>query len=100
MGSSRIQWWDGDKRYPDSVAEGTGDQRAINAAICAAKKASFDGGDCVGGDDTATGTVRRLVGLSDPQTLCRPSSTRAKASSSAQLLLRNITIIMSCVSAF
>ena len=27
-------------------------------AICAVKKASYDGVDCVGEDDTATGTVK------------------------------------------
>lgn len=43
--------------YPDFVAEGSGDQVAINGAICAAKKATFDGVDCVGVDDAATGTV-------------------------------------------
>ena len=37
-------------------------------AICAAKKASFDGVDCVGEDATATGTVwfRDLPGGSEP----------------------------------
>lgn len=49
-----IEYWEGDA-YPDFVAEGTGDQSAINAAICAVKKASYNGIDCVGGDDTATG---------------------------------------------
>ena len=53
-----IEYWEGDA-YPDFVAEGTGDQHAINGAICAVKKATYDGTDCVGGDDTATGTVRR-----------------------------------------
>ena len=53
-----IEYWDGDG-YPEFVAEGTGDQHAINGAICAVKKATYDGTDCVGGDDTATGTVRR-----------------------------------------
>lgn len=57
VGSTYIDSWDGDM-YPDFVAEGTGDQKAIMAAICAVKKASFDGVDCVGGDDAATGTVR------------------------------------------
>lgn len=48
------------QRYPDFVTTGTGDQRAIMEAICAAKKTSFDGVDCVGeGDETATGMVRR-----------------------------------------
>lgn len=57
-----IDYWEGDA-YPDFVAEGTGDQHAINAAICAVKKAGYNGIDCVGGDDTATGptgTVRHL----------------------------------------
>ena len=49
--------WSSD-RYPDFVTEGTGDQKAIMEAICKVKKASFDGVDCVGGDDAATGTVR------------------------------------------
>lgn len=53
-----IEYWEGDD-YPDFVAKGTGDQVAINSAICAVKKADYDGVDCVGGDDTATGTVRR-----------------------------------------
>lgn len=38
-------------------------------AICAVKKAAFDGVDCVGGDDTATGTVR-----SSPKRLARTRS--------------------------
>lgn len=55
-----IEYWEGDA-YPDFVAEGTGDQAAINAAICAVKKAPYDGVGCVvGGDDTATGTVRQF----------------------------------------
>lgn len=40
------------------MAEGTGDQKAIMGAICAVKKAYFDGVGCVSGDDAATGTVR------------------------------------------
>ncbi|CAM9195943.1 unnamed protein product, partial [Hapterophycus canaliculatus] len=56
VGSTLIDYWRGDA-YPDFVATGTGDQYAINGAICAVKKASYDGVDCVGGDDTATGTV-------------------------------------------
>lgn len=49
--------WTGDT-YPDFVTEGTGDQKAIMAAICAVKKASFDGCDCGDdGDAAATGTV-------------------------------------------
>ena len=57
VGSAMIEDWSGDA-YPDFVAEGTGDQHTINAAICAVKKATYDGADCVGGDDSATGTVR------------------------------------------
>ena len=59
VGSTRIEYWGGDP-YPDFVAEGTGDQHAINAAICAVKKATYDGVDCVGGDDAATGTVNSI----------------------------------------
>lgn len=59
VGSTFIERWTQlTDRYPDFVAEGTGDQKTIMEAICAVKKASFDGVDCVGGDDTATGTVR------------------------------------------
>lgn len=57
-----IESWEGDD-YPDFVTEGTADQHAINEAICAVKKASYDGVDCAGGDDTATGptgTVRHF----------------------------------------
>eukprot|EP00752_Nemacystus_decipiens_P014959 g13318.t1 len=56
VGSTWLEDW-GSTRYPDFVAEGSGDQKAIMGAICAVKKASFDGVDCVGGDDSATGTV-------------------------------------------
>lgn len=56
MASTRIEYWEGDP-YPDFVGEGTSDQHAINAAICAAKKGSYDGSDCVGMDNAATGTV-------------------------------------------
>eukprot|EP00752_Nemacystus_decipiens_P014961 g13320.t1 len=56
VGSTMIEYWEGDA-YPDFVAEGTGDQHAINAAICAVKKAGYNGAECVGGDGTATGTV-------------------------------------------
>lgn len=56
--STNLEEWGISPRYPDFVAGGTGDQKAIMGAICAVKKASFDGVDCVGGDDTATGTVR------------------------------------------
>lgn len=45
---------------PDFIGEGTGDQVAINGALCAATKGSFDGVSCVGGDGTATGTVSLL----------------------------------------
>lgn len=57
VGSTFIESWEGDL-YPDFVTEGSGDQKAIMAAICAVKKAPFDGEDCVGEDATATGTVR------------------------------------------
>ncbi|CAN0074142.1 unnamed protein product [Ectocarpus fasciculatus] len=50
------EWWSGDG-YPDFVGVGTGDQNAINAAICAVKKGTYDGVDCVDMDDSATGTV-------------------------------------------
>lgn len=50
--------WDS-SRYPDFVGAGTSDQLAIMGAICAVKKTTFDGVDCVGdGDATATGKVR------------------------------------------
>ena len=55
----RIEEWSG-TLYPDFVGEGRSDQEAIMGAICAVKKASFDGVDCVGEDDTATGTVKLL----------------------------------------
>ncbi|CAM9878861.1 unnamed protein product [Ectocarpus sp. 12 AP-2014] len=61
VGSTYITEWNSD-RYPDFVAEGTGDQKAIMGAICAVKKASFDGVDCVGGDDAATGEVSMPMG--------------------------------------
>eukprot|EP00752_Nemacystus_decipiens_P007213 g6456.t1 len=58
VGSTFIEYWNEQTdRYPDYVAEGTGDQKTIMEAICAVKKASFDGVDCVGGDDSATGRV-------------------------------------------
>lgn len=60
MGSTYIESWNTSKnKYPDFVAEGSGDQRAIMGAICGVKQASFDGVDCVGEDDAATGTVSR-----------------------------------------
>ncbi|CAM9695160.1 unnamed protein product [Ectocarpus sp. 6 AP-2014] len=61
VGSTYVESWRSD-RYPDFVAEGTGDQKAIMGAICAVKKASFDGVDCVGGDDAATGEVSMPMG--------------------------------------
>ncbi|CAM9933566.1 unnamed protein product [Pylaiella littoralis] len=61
VGTTRIQYWGG-FAYPDFVGEGTGDQKAIMGAICAVKKASFDGVDCVGGVDTATGLVDLAFG--------------------------------------
>lgn len=57
VGSTAIEAWS-TSLYPDFVAEGSGDQEAIMSAICAVKKGAFDGVDCVGGDDSATGTVR------------------------------------------
>lgn len=61
VGSTRIEEWTG-IRYPDFVGAGTGDQKAIQEAICSVKKASFDGVDCVGGDPTATGKVILSMG--------------------------------------
>ncbi|CAM9670498.1 unnamed protein product [Ascophyllum nodosum] len=61
VGSVRIEEWSG-TLYPDFVGEGRSDQEAIMGAICAVKKASFDGVDCVGEDDTATGTVSLTMG--------------------------------------
>lgn len=60
VGSAYIEQWSS-PRYPDFVGEGTGDRKAIMEAICAVKKASFDGLDCVGGDETATGMVSECV---------------------------------------
>ncbi|CAN0133967.1 unnamed protein product [Scytosiphon promiscuus] len=65
VGSTTTAYWSDFGRtnaYPAFVTTGTGDQTAINAAICAVKKASYDGQDCVGGDDTATGTVKLSLG--------------------------------------
>ncbi|CAN0365496.1 unnamed protein product, partial [Ectocarpus fasciculatus] len=62
VGSTYVESWQSSFRYPDFVAEGTGDQKAIMGAICAVKKASFDGVDCVGGDDAATGEVNMPMG--------------------------------------
>ncbi|CAM9622988.1 unnamed protein product [Ectocarpus sp. 6 AP-2014] len=56
VGSTFIPEWYG-HGDPDFVGQGTGDQNAINAAICAVKKGTYDGVDCVGMDDSATGTV-------------------------------------------
>ena len=42
---------------PDFIGEGSGDQVAINGAMCAAKRGSFDGTGCVGIDEAVTGTV-------------------------------------------
>ena len=60
MGSAHIEEWYV-AFYPDFVGKGTSDQEAIMGAICAVKKASFDGVDCVGEDPTATGTVKKCV---------------------------------------
>lgn len=54
-------FWEERDRYPDVVAGGTSDQKAIMEAICTIQKANFDGVDCVGGDEDATGTVRLLL---------------------------------------
>ncbi|CAM9649069.1 unnamed protein product [Ascophyllum nodosum] len=61
VASTFIETWE-NALYPDFVAERSGDQAAIMEAICAAKKASFDGVDCVGEDATATGTVTLPLG--------------------------------------
>ena len=58
VASTYHEYWFSD-RYPDFVTEGVSDQKKIMEAICTVKKASFDGVDCVGGDDAATGTVRQ-----------------------------------------
>ena len=42
---------------------GSSDQLTIMEAICTVKEASFDGVDCVGGDDAATGTVSKSSNL-------------------------------------
>eukprot|EP00903_Cladosiphon_okamuranus_P018634 g17151.t1 len=56
VGSRNIRRWN-TNQYPDFVALGSSDQLTIMEAICTVKQASFDGVDCVGGDDAATGTV-------------------------------------------
>ncbi|CAM9670164.1 unnamed protein product [Ascophyllum nodosum] len=61
VGTTRMRYWYG-SLYPDFVGEGTGDQEAIMGAICAVKKASFDGVDCVDEDAEATGTVTLTMG--------------------------------------
>ena len=58
MASPRIEEWSG-SLYPDFVGEGRNDQEAIMGAICALKKASFNGVDCVGEDAEANGTVKQ-----------------------------------------
>lgn len=60
VGSTALESWS-NNRYPDFVAEGSADQSAIMEAICAVKKATFDGVDCEDGDPTATGTVRDVL---------------------------------------
>ena len=57
VSSTKIERWN-TVQYPDFVALGSSDQLIIMEAICTVKRASFDGVDCVGGDDAATGTVR------------------------------------------
>eukprot|EP00903_Cladosiphon_okamuranus_P018636 g17153.t1 len=61
VASTLIDEWPG-VGYPDFVGKGSGDQVAINGAICAAKKGSFDGTTCVGIDETATGKVALAMG--------------------------------------
>lgn len=56
MASTLINEWPG-IGLPDFIGEGSGDQVAINGAVCAAKKGSFDGTGCVGMDEAVTGTV-------------------------------------------
>ncbi|CBJ31644.1 hypothetical protein Esi_0270_0027 [Ectocarpus siliculosus] len=56
VGSTFIEFWSGNG-LPDFVGTGSGDQNAINGAICAVKKGTFDGVDCIDMDETATGTV-------------------------------------------
>ena len=62
VGSSRIEYWNS-PLYPDAVGDGRSDQEAIMGAICAVKKATFDGVDCVDEDAEATGTVRQTCSL-------------------------------------
>ncbi|CAN0452754.1 unnamed protein product [Pylaiella littoralis] len=69
VGTTRIQYWGG-FAYPDFVGEGTGDQKAIMGAICAVKKASFDGVDCVGGEEATTGKVSRMRHAAVPGAAC------------------------------
>lgn len=56
MGSTFIERWETD-RYPDFVAVGSSDQKTIMEAICFVKGDTLEGVDCVGGDESATGTV-------------------------------------------
>lgn len=56
IGSAAVNDWSG-HRYPEFIAEGSGDQKAIMGAICKIKDATFDGVNCVGGDPDATGEV-------------------------------------------
>eukprot|EP00752_Nemacystus_decipiens_P014960 g13319.t1 len=61
VASTLILEWPG-IGLPDFIGEGSGDQVAINGAICSTKKGSFDGTACVGMDEAATGTVALALG--------------------------------------
>ncbi|CAM9731123.1 unnamed protein product [Ectocarpus sp. 12 AP-2014] len=56
VGSTFIEFWGGNG-LPDIVGTSSGDQNAINGAVCAVKKGTHDGVDCIDMDDTAKGTV-------------------------------------------
>ena len=70
VASTNLEEW-GTPTYPDFVAMGSGDQKAIMGAICAVKKASFDGVDCIGGDESATGTVSAFISSISPAPVFR-----------------------------
>ncbi|CAN0221506.1 unnamed protein product [Pylaiella littoralis] len=69
VGSTFIERWETD-RYPDFVAVGSSDQETIMEAICFVKGDTLEGVDCVGGDESATGTTQNIWvrGLYDPET--------------------------------
>lgn len=82
MASTLINEWPG-IGLPDFIGEGSGDQVAINGAVCAAKKGSFDGTGCVGMDEAATGTVshskdmlRHVMGALAMSRACRVNEFR------------------------